>query len=403
MFKILHLNAISQHGLKELPKNQFRKAIPTKGDKEPLLTKKPDAVLLRSADMHGMQVNPNLLAVARAGAGYNNIPVDKYTEQGIAVFNTPGANANAVKELVLASLFMTARNIIPAVSWTDTLKGTKGVAAAVEKGKKVFGGSEVFGKTIGIFGLGAIGGLVANACVSLGMHVIGHDPFLSREAAIALSNQVNYVDDINTVLKESDFVSIHLPLTDDTRGMFNAKRFAKMKKGAVLINAARGEIVGAKAIQNAIQKKKIKNYFCDFPTDETIDISGITFTPHLGASTDEAEDNCAVMAARQVKDYLKAGAVRNSVNLPKVDVNGIAPNYTRLTIVNKDIPNVLSSTLDIATANGKNISGMANKGNGQYAYTAIDIEGGIPKRMLNKIQKIDGVIRMRVIKPTEGR
>lgn len=398
MFKILQMNPISELGLKELPKDTFTLAVPTKGDADPLQTEKPDAVLVRSASMLAMPANPNLLAVARAGAGYNNIPVEEYTKQGIAVFNTPGANANAVKELVLASLFMAARNIVPAIAWTQELKGTKGVAEAVEKGKKAFVGEELYGKTIGIFGLGAIGGMVANACEALGMNVIGHDPSISVEAAWALSKNVKRAATPEEVLKESDFVSIHLPLINATRGMFNEKLLSKAKKGAYMINAARGEIVDTQAMADALKNGKIKGYVCDFPTDETIGIEGITFTPHLGASTNEAEDNCAVMAVRQVKDYLVKGALKNAVNLPDCPVNGLAEGDTRITIVNKDIPNVLSSVLDVLTATHKNISGMMNKAKGVHAYTAIDITGTPDNADLAKIQKVEGVIRTRVIR-----
>ena len=355
----------------------------------------PDGIMLRSFNMHDYAFGDHLLAIARAGAGVNNIPIDRCTENGIVVFNTPGANANAVKELVLLCLLMAARNILPATKWVQSLQGKEDIAKLVEKGKSAFVGPEIQGKKLGVIGLGAIGALVANAAENLGMDVIGYDPFISVEAAWRLSSSIHKADNLNDVLAQSDFITLHLPYNADTKNMINETTFAKMKSGAYLINCSRGELVNNAAVKEALASGKLSAYVTDFPNEEVIGNEKIYAIPHLGASTPEAEDNCALMAAKQLTDYLENGNIHNSVNMPSVS----APKTSaqRVTIFHQNIKNMLTQFTAIIAGCGVNISNMVSSSKKEIAYTMLDIDEHIGKETIDKIQEIEGVIRVRLI------
>lgn len=387
MFKILKLNEISPVASDIFHKNYtFSKDVTS-----------PDAIMLRSYAMHEYKFENNLLAVARAGAGVNNIPIDKCTEKGVVVFNTPGANANAVKELVLCNLFLSSRKIVPAIEWVKTLKG-KGaeVGKLTEKGKSQFVGGEIKGKKLGVIGLGAIGALVANAADELGMEVLGYDPFISVDAAWSLNRTVRKVTDLNQLFTESDYITMHVPLTDNTREIISTESIAKMKQGVAIINCSRGELVSNAAIVAGVGSGKIARYVTDFPSDELIGIDNIIVVPHLGASTPEAEDNCAVMAARELVDYLENGNIKNSVNYPAVSLP--RSGEARLTVIHKNVQAMLTKiTAAIGEAN-VNIENMMNKSKGDYAYSVFDLSQMPEKSLITKIEKIDGVLRTRVLK-----
>ena len=385
MAKILKLNAISP-----LADGFF------KGYEYSDNVSAPDGIMVRSAAMADYAVQDNLLAVARAGAGTNNIPVAEYAKKGVVVFNTPGANANAVKELVICELFLGGRKITEAIDWVSTLKGEgENVSKLVEKGKSKFVGCEITGKTLGVIGFGAIGILVANAAAALGMKVVGVDPFLSAQNAVLLPTGVKLVSERDEVYKEADFVTVHVPLTPDTRGMFNADTFAKMKDGAVLINNSRGELVDTDAVIAALESGKLGRYITDFPDDKIIGVKNAICVPHLGASTPEAEDNCAVMAAQQLTDYIENGNIKNSVNYPAV----IMPRSgaARLCVHHKNIKEILSKILAVVAAQGLNVENMQDASKGEYAYLVCDLSGAPSKDSLAKISKTDGVIRVRCI------
>jgi len=386
MYNILTLNKIAACGTDQLPADKFR----VSSDIEP-----PDAILLRSADMHSYGAPDSLLAVGRAGAGVNNIPVDKYSERGIVVFNTPGANANAVKELVIAALLLSSRKITMGIEWVQGLAGQTDVAKLVESGKSQFVGPEISGKKLGVIGLGAIGVLVANACHSLGMDVYGYDPFLSVDSAWRLSRGVHKAAGIDAILTECDYISIHIPLNKDTKGMFNADSFSKLKKGAHILNFSRGELVDNKAVKEAVQQGVIACYVTDFPNEELLGVEGIIPIPHLGASTPESEDNCAVMAAEEIRDYLLYGIIKNSVNYPDCD----APftGRKRICVHHKNIPNVVARLTAEVASRGVNIDNMLNRSKGVYAYTLIDVDDGELSGAAEKLRAIEGVIRVRVI------
>ncbi|MDR1731883.1 MAG: phosphoglycerate dehydrogenase [Synergistaceae bacterium] len=386
MFKILTLNSISKYGLNEFPSADFTVANDVSA---------PDGILVRSASMLDMELGSGLLAVARAGAGYNNIPVARCSDAGIVVFNTPGANANAVKELTLAGLLLSSRKIAEGMSWVRTLRGTADLAAKVEKGKADFTGPELSGKRIGVVGLGAVGVLVANACDALGMNVVGYDPGLTVEAAWSLSRSVTRAVDLGGLLRGSDYVTLHIPLVDATRGIFNEEALDRMKRGSRLINFARGEIVNNAAVLRALQTGRLSRYVTDFPAEELLGAEGVLSLPHLGASTPEAEENCAVMAARQLRDYLENGNVKNSVNLPDCD-SGPAQKG-RVTVINRNVPNVVGPITTILANEGINIAHMLNRSRGDYAYNIIDIDNPCSKKALTGIAKIEGVIRVRLI------
>ncbi|MDR1001548.1 MAG: phosphoglycerate dehydrogenase [Clostridiales bacterium] len=386
MYKILILNNISALGTSHLSAEQF--VIGKEIDN-------PEGILLRSADMHSYESPQSLLAVGRAGAGVNNIPIDKFADEGIVVFNTPGANANAVKELVLAGLILSSRKISEGIAWVQKLEGQTGVAKLVEKGKSQFAGPEIFGKKLGVIGLGAVGVLVANAAHSLGMEVYGYDPYLSVDAAWRLSRGVNKASSIESVLSECDYVSIHIPLNKDTKAMLNSSSFSKVKSGARILNFSRGELVDNAAVKNALASGQIACYVTDFPNEELLGVDGVLPIPHLGASTPESEENCAVMAAQGIKDYLLYGSIKNSVNYPDCD----AP-YTgkkRFCVLHKNIPHVIAGLTDALAEKGLNIDNMINKSKGAYAYTVIDVDESTADGVNERFAACEGIIRVRVI------
>lgn len=353
----------------------------------------PDAIMVRSAAMHDMTFGPELQAIARAGAGVNNIPVDRCSEEGIVVFNTPGANANAVKELAICALMLASRDVVGGIKWAATL--TEDVAKAVEKGKSQFAGVEIQGKTLGVIGLGAIGGLVANAAVALGMKVVGCDPFLSVEAAWNIDHNVVKAASYDEVFKVADYVTLHVPSTKDTKGMINAAALATMKDGVRIINLARADLVNAADIKAALADGKVASYVVDFPTEETIGVDGIVAIPHLGASSAEAEDNCAVMAALQLDDFLRNGNIKNSVNYPNVSMP--MGGEKRVCVFHKNIPNMISQVTTVVAETGANIENMINKSKGDNAYTMVDVTGAISDDLVAKLSAVDGIVKVRVI------
>ena len=354
-----------------------------------------EAIMVRSAAMHEMTFEPELLAIARCGAGVNNIPVERCAEEGIVVFNTPGANANGVKELAILALILASRDVVGGIEWAKTLVGSEDVAKAVEKGKGAYVGCELLGKTLGVIGLGAIGGMVANAGVNLGMSVLGCDPFLSVAGAWNLSRAVNRAATFDDVYANSDYITLHVPATKDTKKMINRETIAKMKDGVRIINLARADLVDADAVKEALASGKIASYVTDFPTEETIGVKGIVAIPHLGASTLESEDNCAVMAAEELIDYLECGNIRNSVNYPAVSIphNGAA----RITVLHKNVPSILTNVTGYVSENGINIANMSNGSKGDYAYTILELDEAAPAGTEEALLKIDGVIRVRIL------
>ncbi|MBQ9957923.1 MAG: phosphoglycerate dehydrogenase [Clostridia bacterium] len=386
MYQIKTLNKISKNGLDRFNAN-YNCADEIDA---------PDAILVRSASMHEMEMPESLLAIARAGAGVNNIPCDKCAEQGIVVFNTPGANANAVKELVLAGLLMCSRKILPAIEWAKTLKGNGAeVGKMVEKGKGAFAGPEIMGKKLGVIGLGAIGILVANAASALGMEVYGYDPYLSVDAAWKLSRSIKHAADMNEIFAECDYITVHVPLTPDTKGFINNDSIATMKDGVRILNFARGDLVDSNAIIDALANGKVAAYVTDFPSDEVIGVDGVIAIPHLGASTPESEENCAVMAADEVREYLENGNIVNSVNMPNV----VVPRSTavRVCIIHNNIPNMIAQISSAVSACNINIEKLNNQSRKDFAYTILDVES-IDDVAIEGIKAIDGVIRVRVIK-----
>lgn len=356
----------------------------------------PDGVLVRSSSMHETAFNKNLLAIARAGAGVNNIPLEKCTEEGIVVFNTPGANANAVKEMVIAALFMTSRKIIPAIEWAKTLKG-KGseVGKLVEKGKGAFAGPEIAGKTLGVIGLGAIGILVANAAKSLGMEVYGYDPYLSVAAAWGLSRSVHHAQSLDEIYANCDYITIHVPLTADTKHLVGAESIAKMKDGVRILNFARGELVDSAALIPQLESGKVAAYATDFPDDAVIGVENVLAIPHLGASTPESEDNCAIMAVDQMKDYLENGNIKNSVNMPAIFM--ARENCPRICLIHKNIPNTIGAFTAACGEAGINIENMLSKSKGDIAYTILDVQGNVTDTHIDVLSKLPQIIRVRVI------
>ena len=356
----------------------------------------PDGIMVRSAAMADYQVGDKLLAVARAGAGTNNIPVADYAEKGIVVFNTPGANANAVKELVICELFLGGRKITDSIDWVKTLKGEgANLSKVVEKGKKNFVGGEIMGKTLGVIGLGAIGIAVANAAYALGMKVVGCDPFLSTANALKLNPAVKIVATRDELYEAADYITVHTPLNAETKGMFNAQTFAKLKDGAVLINNSRGELVEEAAVIEALENGKLARYITDFPTDALIGVKNAICVPHLGASTPEAEDNCAIMAANQLMDYIENGNIVNSVNYPAV--SGPKTGVARICIHHKNVANMIASITSMIAAASINIDSMLDKSKGDYAYCVLDVDNKVPASLVKAISTIEGVIKVRVI------
>lgn len=384
MFNILTLNKIAKCGLDQLNDN-YKITDDANVD--------ADGIILRSFKMHDMELPESLKAVARAGAGTNNIPIDKCSEKGIVVFNTPGANANAVKELVIAGMLLASRDVIGGVAWANTLTGDD-VDKQVEKGKSNFAGCEIKGKTLGIIGLGAIGILVANAAYALGMEVIGYDPYLSVDSALKLSRHVKKANSPEEVYAAADYITIHVPLMDSTRNTINAETIAQMKDDVIILNFARGGLVNNADIKKALADGKVAKYVVDFADSETVNQPGIINIPHLGASTAESEDNCAVMAAQELADYLENGNILNSVNFPNCSLP--EDNIGRIAIAHKNIPNVIAKFTEALSS--VNISDMINKSKGELAYTIINTDHAIPAEAIEKLNQIDAVIRVRVIK-----
>lgn len=357
-----------------------------------------DAVLVRSAAMHDMELPEQLLAIARAGAGVNNIPIDKCSEQGIVVFNTPGANANAVKELVICGLLLASRKVARGMDWVKTLKGEGDqVGKLVEKGKSAFVGPEISGKALGVIGLGAIGILVANAAEALGMTVYGYDPYLSVDAAWGLSSSVHHARSLDEIYANCDYITLHLPQTPDTKNMINADALAKMKDGVRILNFARGGLVNSAELISALESGKAAAYVTDFPDESLLDVEGVTAIPHLGASTPESEDNCARMAVDQVKDYLENGNIRNSVNMPAVSM-ARDPGLTRICILHRNVPNTISLFSGAVGDAGVNIENMQSMSRGNYAYTIFDVSGDLSDEAAADLEKLDPIIRVRVIR-----
>ena len=352
-----------------------------------------DAILVRSAKMHELELPKSVKAIARAGAGINNIPIDACTQKGIVVFNTPGANANAVKEMVIAGLLLSSRKIIEGVNWVQTLKGN--IAKEVESGKSAFTGPEILGKKLGVVGLGAIGVLVANATQVLGMEVIGYDPYLSVDAAWGISRHIRHAHTLEEVLGQADYITIHVPLTPATKEMFNEEAFNKMKKGVRLLNFARDTLVDNQALVKAIEKGTIEKYVTDFPVEGLIGHPQIITIPHLGASTPESEDNCAVMAVKELKDYLEQGTITNSVNFPECEMPWHAT--FRLTLIHKNIPAMIGKITSIIAEEGINISDMINKSKGEWAYTIIDTDTKVTDIKIKSIEALDDMIKVRVL------
>ncbi len=387
MYNIQTLNKIASCGTDLLDKSKYTVADDAAN---------PDAILVRSAAMHDMEFGSNLLAIARAGAGVNNIPIDKCTEKGIVVFNTPGANANAVKELVICGLLLASRKIVPSTEWIKSLKG-KGdeVSKLVEKGKSQFVGPEIMGKKLGVIGLGAIGILVANAAAALGMEVYGADPFLSVENALKLSGNVHYVKSNKEIFEQCDYITLHVPATAETKGMINAEAIASMKKNVRLLNFSRDVLVDDKAILDALANGGMACYVTDFATDALIGAENVICLPHLGASTPESEDNCAVMAVNEIKDYIERGDIKNSVNLPnmKMAITGSA----KICVIHKNVEGVINSITAPISAAGLNIENMQSKSKKDYAYTCLDVSGN-PAGIEDKLKAVANVVGVRVIK-----
>ena len=385
MAKILKLNSISPVADSIIPANyEYSDA-----------AENPDGIILRSFSMHDYPLGDNLLAVARAGAGVNNIPVDRCSERGIVVFNTPGANANAVKELVMCELFLGGRKIVDAIDWMKTLTEEENVSKAAEKGKGKFVGQEVMGKTLGVIGLGAIGAMVANTALSLGMNVVGYDPFISIEAAWMLNNKVQRVMTPDEIFKSCDFITLHVPATPDTKNMINADSLLKCKDGVVIINNARGELVDTSAMLEAVASGKVGRYITDFPAKEMLGKPNFVCVPHLGASTPEAEDNCAVMAASELVDYIENGNIVHSVNFP--DISMPKESAARVTVMHRNVKEMISKILSVVSGHGINIAHMQDKSKGNYAYLILDLDEKPSDEVIESVRAIDGVMKVRVL------
>ena len=387
MFKYNCLNAISEVGLKNF----------TEDFSQTDNIDEAAAILVRSAAMHDMSFSDNLLAIARAGAGVNNIPLDKCAEQGIVVFNTPGANANGVKELVVAAMLLSARDLLGGNAWVAENKDDENIGKTMEKAKSKFAGTEIKGKKLGVIGLGAIGVLVANAAVGLGMEVVGCDPFLSVQNALNMSRKVKIVKDREEIFRECDYITVHVPLLDDTKEMINKDTIAMMKDGVVILNFARDLLVKEDDLLVALESGKVAKYATDFPTVKFANAKNVVAFPHLGASTAESEDNCAVMAALEIMDYLKNGNIKNSVNFPACDM-GVCSQAGRIAVLHKNIPNIISGLTTAFGEKGINIDKMMNQSRGEYAYSLLDIDKADAMEIAEEIAKKDGILKVRVIK-----
>lgn len=356
-----------------------------------------DAVLVRSASMHDLELSDKLLAVARAGAGVNNIPLDKCAEKGIVVFNTPGANANGVKELVVAALLMASRDLVGGYNWVMENAADPDIAKKVEKQKKNYAGNEIAGKKLGVIGLGAIGAKVANIAVRLGMEVYGYDPYVSVDAAWGLSKYVKHITNVEDIYKECDYITVHVPALDSTKGMINAGAFALMKDGVKILNFARDVLVNEDDIKAAIESGKVAKYMTDFPNPKIAGFKNVVALPHLGASTEESEDNCAIMACKEIKDFIDNGNIKNSVNYPNVNM-GVCTDVARITICHKNIPNMLTQFTSVFSKKGGNVSGMISQVRGDYAYSILDSNAAPTAEDVAALEAIDGVVKVRVIK-----
>ena len=387
MFKVNCLNPISNYGLDLLGDNYELIDIPADAQ----------AVLVRSASMHEMEFSDELLAVARAGAGVNNIPLDACADKGIVVFNTPGANANGVKELVVAGLMLASRDLAGGMKWVEANKDDANINKTMEKAKKAFAGKEAMGKKLGVIGLGAIGVLVANAGHALGMEVMGCDPYLTVEHALELSSDVKLVKSNEEIFRECDYITVHVPLMDATRGMINKDSMAMMKDGVIILNYARDLLVNDDDMAEALQNGKVAKYVTDFPNSKTANMEGVIAFPHLGASIEESEDNCAKMAVKEIVNYLENGNIRNSVNYPNCDA-GVCMSEGRITICHKNVPNMIAGFTAILSEDGINIENMINKSRGQYAYTVFDVAGKVSDTAFEKLQNMSEVLKVRKVK-----
>ena len=387
MYQYHCLNPIAEKGLNLFSEN-YKNAGTLEGS---------DAVLVRSAKMHDIELPESICAIARAGAGVNNIPVKECAEKGIVVFNTPGANANGVKELVLAGMLLASRDIVGGIEWVEKEKDREDIDKLAEKQKKQFAGCEISGKKLGIIGLGAIGAMVANAASSLGMEVYGYDPYISIDAAWNLSRTIKHSKSLDEIYTQCDYITIHVPLLESTKKMINKEAFTKMKDGVVLLNFARDLLVDEEALIDALEVGKVKKYVTDFANPLVAGREGILVTPHLGASTEEAEENCAEMAVKELRDFLENGNIKNSVNFPNCDM-GTCISVGRIAITHKNIPNMISQVTKILGAEGLNIADMTNKSKGEYAYTLIDLESAASKEALDELKAIEGVAKVRVVK-----
>ena len=386
MYKVKTLNKISDIGLKEFTDNySFTEEI-----------NEADAVLVRSADMKSLDFGDNLLAVARAGAGVNNIPLDKCAEQGIVVFNTPGANANAVKELVIAGLLLAARDVVGGINWVQKNKGAEGLSKLVEKEKSNYAGNEIEGKKLGVIGLGAIGVLVANAAKRLGMEVYGCDPYISVEHAWSLSRDVIHVKTVEEIFRTCDYITVHVPLMDTTKHMINADSLKLMKDGVVILNFSRDALVNDEDIKKAMACGKVKKYVTDFPNEKSANMDGVIAIPHLGASTEESEDNCAVMAVKEIMNYLENGSIKNSVNYPNCEVAKVI-SKARITLLHKNIPSMITKFTTVLSSYNVNIEELVNKSRGDYAYSVFDIDMEVTEEMKKALEEIEGVLKVRSI------
>ena len=386
MYSVLTLNKIAACGIDKLGDNY------TVSDS----CVNPDGIILRSFSMHEMELPATLKCVARAGAGVNNIPIDECTKKGVVVFNTPGANANAVKELVILGLLIGSRKVVSGIEWAKTLSG-KGaeVGKMVEKGKSTYTGPEIKGKTLGVIGLGAIGAMVANTAIELGMKVVGYDPFLTVDSAWRLSSDIVHAKTIDEIYEQSDYITLHIPATEDTTGMINSESLAKMKQGVRILNFARGTLVNNAQLATALDEGKVACYVTDFPDDEVLSMENVIAIPHLGASTPESEDNCAVMAAVELKEYLENGNIKNSVNFPNCEMPRAG---ARITVAHQNIPSMLANLSKVISDSGINISNMLNKSKKENAYTIIDLEGDAKEEIIDAILSVEGVYSARLIK-----
>ncbi len=387
MYPIHYLNSISPKGT----------ALFTDSYTQAETAEDAKAILVRSASMHDMEFSPNLRAIARAGAGVNNIPLDRCAENGIVVFNTPGANANGVMELALCGMLLGSRDIVAGINWVQSIKDTGDIAKQVEKGKGKFAGTEIAHKKLGVIGLGAIGGPLANAAIKLGMEVYGCDPYISIDAAWHLDSRIIPVKTREEIYANCDIISIHVPLLPDTRGMINAEAFSQMKDGVILLNFARDALVDDDALEQALKAGKVKRYITDFPNDKTANMQGVVAIPHLGASTEESEDNCAKMAVKQVMNYLENGNIINSVNFPTIDM-GVCTKASRILLLHRNIPNSLGQFTSVVARDNLNISDLLNRSKGSYAVTMLDLDTPASQAVLDDLRSIEGVLRVRLIK-----